>query len=61
MEKFIPKKKRPEKEMVSIRLDKDLLEKIDQLSSQNDISRNEFIAQAINFAIHHMDEEKEEA
>lgn len=57
MEKFTPKKKRPEKEMVSIRLEKDLLETIDLLSTQNDISRNEFIAQAIRFAIDHMDEE----
>lgn len=46
--------------MVSIRLDRELLETIDQLSTKNDISRNEFIAQAIKFAIDHMDEEKEE-
>lgn len=59
MEKFVPRKKRPEKEMVSIRLDKDLLDIIDRLSTQNDISRNEFIAQAIKFAIDHMDEKEE--
>lgn len=59
MEKFVPRKKRPEKEMVSIRLDKDLLDIIDRLSTQNDISRNEFIGQAIKFAIDHMDEKEE--
>lgn len=45
--------------MVSIRLDKDLLDIIDRLSTQNDISRNEFIGQAIKFAIDHMDEKEE--
>ncbi len=54
MEKFKPKKS--EKEVISIRMDKELLNKIDNLSYESDISRNEFITQAIQYAILHLEE-----
>ena len=49
MEDFKPKKK--EKTVISIRIDVDVLKKIDKLSNDTDISRNEFIVQCIDFAL----------
>lgn len=43
-----------EKEVTSIRIDSNLLEKIDQLSLEADISRNEFIVQCIEYALQNM-------
>ena len=40
-----------EKTVISIRLDIDVLNKIDKLSAQTDISRNEFIVQCIDYAL----------
>ena len=51
---FHPKK--PEKEVISMRIPKDVLEILDQNSAQANISRNEFINQCILFALDHMDE-----
>lgn len=42
---FHPKK--PEKEVISMRIPKDVLEILDQKSAQANISRNEFINQCI--------------
>ena len=50
---FSPKK--PEKEVISMRIPKDVLEILDQKSAQADISRNEFINQCILFALAHME------
>ena len=55
MKNFKPKK--TEKEVISIRIDTVLLEKVDMISSSIDISRNELIIQCIDYAIANMDEE----
>lgn len=55
MEKFLPKK--PEKEVISIRLPIDMLAQVDRQAARADISRNELINQCIAFALAHMDEE----
>ena len=53
MEKFIPKK--PEKEVISMRIPTEVLEQIDAEADACDISRNEFINQCITFALSHME------
>ena len=53
MEKFIPKK--PEKEVISMRISTEILEQIDAEADACDISRNEFINQCIAFALRHME------
>ena len=55
MPKFIVKK--PEKEVISLRLDSDLLKAIDEKSAIYEISRNELINQMITFALDNMQEE----
>ena len=55
VEKFHPKK--PEKEVISMRISSDVLEEIDQKAVTIDISRNEFINQCISFALAHMDDD----
>ncbi len=52
MEIFIPKK--PDKEVISIRIPIDLLEAVDKNAAKCDISRNEFINQCIQFALAHL-------
>lgn len=52
MEKFIPYKQ--EKEVISIRLDSELLRTVDNAADQAGISRNEFINQCISFALEHL-------
>lgn len=52
MKKFTPTK--IEKNVISIRLDNTLLENIDNVANQADISRNELIVQCINFALNNM-------
>ncbi len=53
MNNFIPMKKANtcDKVVISIRLAESRLHKIDKLSIENDISRNEFINQCIDFAL----------
>ncbi len=53
MSSFKPQK--PEKELISIRINKELLHEVDSLSQKNEISRNEFIVQSIRFAIKNME------
>ena len=55
LQKFIVKK--PEKEVISLRLDSDLLKTIDEKSAIYEISRNELINQMITFALDNMQEE----
>ena len=50
---FVPKK--PEKEVISIRIDSDTLSKIDSVATDIDISRNELINQCIEFALQNLD------
>ena len=49
MNEFKPVK--TEKTIISIRLDVDMLQKIDKLSQDTDISRNELIVQCIDYAL----------
>lgn len=55
MEVFMPKK--PDKEVISIRIPSDLLEQVDKSAAKSDISRNEFINQCIVFAIDHLQDD----
>lgn len=50
---FVPKK--TEKEVISIRIDNNILSKIDNLAVDIDISRNELINQCIEFALLNLD------
>lgn len=52
MQQFIPFK--PEKEVISIRLNSELLKNIDTAAEDAQISRNEFINQCIVFAMEHL-------
>lgn len=52
MEVFMPRK--PDKEVISIRIPTDLLETVDKNAAKSDISRNEFINQCIQFALEHL-------
>ncbi|MBR2069569.1 MAG: CopG family transcriptional regulator [Candidatus Gastranaerophilales bacterium] len=57
MKKFKPISFKPvkkEKMITSIRLDSDMFETLDKLSSENNLSRNEFIVQCIKFALDNM-------
>lgn len=49
MNEFTPLKQ--EKTVISIRLDVDILKKVDVISAKIDISRNEFIIQCLNYAL----------
>jgi len=55
MKNFKPIK--TEKEVISIRIDAKLLEKVDKTAVQNDISRNELIVQCIDYALSNMDKD----
>lgn len=52
MKEFIPYKQ--EKEVISIRIDSELLKTVDAAADKADISRNEFINQCIAFALEHL-------
>ena len=54
MKKFLPKK--PEKEVISMRIPTKVLEKLDKKAADFEISRNELINQCIAFALENMDE-----
>lgn len=56
MKKFIPVK--TEKEVISIRLESELLKTVDAAAEQAEISRNEFINQSIQFALEHLSYEE---
>ena len=58
MEKFLPRK--PEKEVISMRISVDILAEIDRKAAAIDISRNELLNQCIVFALRHMDETAED-
>ncbi len=47
---------KPEKEVISIRLDSELLKIVDSAAEHAQISRNEFINQCIAFALDHLSE-----
>lgn len=45
-----------EKEVISIRINSQLLEEVDRIATSSDISRNELIIQCINYAIDNIKE-----
>ena len=49
LEKFIPKK--PEKEVISMRISTDVLAQLDTKAAEFDISRNELINQLLEYAV----------
>ena len=57
MARFVIRK--PEKEVISMRIPSDVLKQLDQMAIESDISRNELINQMILFALEHMDENEE--
>ena len=57
MAKFIARK--PEKEVISMRISVDMLEKVDRKAAEAEISRNEFLIQAIQFALSNMEDTSE--
>lgn len=57
MARFIVKK--PEKEVISMRIASEVLEQLDSMAAQAGISRNELINQMISFALEHMEEDNE--
>lgn len=59
MKKFIAKK--PEKEVISLRIPSEILETIDNKSTEIGISRNELINQMIQYALDNMDDSQKES
>ena len=55
MGKFNPQK--VEKLIISLRLPKDKVDLIDELATERDISRNEFMMKCIDYALDNIDEE----
>ena len=54
MAKFIARK--PEKDVISLRISSETLQQVDKKAAQTGISRNELINQMIAFALSNMDE-----
>ena len=52
--KFVPKI--PDKSVISIRLDNELIASLDELANNQKISRNELVSQCIVFALENLDE-----
>lgn len=48
------KPKKTEKEVISIRINVDLLSAVDETAAQSDISRNELIVQCIEYALNNI-------
>ena len=57
MANFIPRK--PEKEVISMRISIETLAEVDRQADKIGISRNEFINQCISFALANMETEEE--
>ena len=53
-------RRKVEKILITLRIAEDFLEKIDREASRRDLSRNEFICQAIAYAMDNMDSSEEE-
>lgn len=58
MAKFVARK--PEKEVISMRISVDMLEQVDRKATEAEISRNEFLIQAIQFALSNMEDTSEQ-
>ena len=59
MKKFIARK--PEKEVISLRISSDILKTIDNKSTEIGISRNELINQMIQYTLDNMDDTSDES
>lgn len=59
MKKFITRK--PEKEVISLRISSDILKTIDNKSAEIGISRNELINQMIQYSLDNMDDTSDES
>ncbi len=59
MKKFVAKK--PEKEVISLRIPSELLKTIDNKAGQVGISRNELISQMILYALENMDDSSKDS
>ncbi len=57
MAQFTPKQYR--KEQFTIRMEREMLEKVDKLAAQYHLSRSEFIVQCVQFAMEHMDQDRQ--
>lgn len=58
MAKFIARK--PEKDVISLRISVETLKEVDQMAAAIDISRNELINQMIAYALANMDDRADE-
>ena len=58
MGKFVARK--PEKEVISMRISLDKLKRIDEMAAVIDISRNELINQMIDYAMDHMEDKPDD-
>ena len=52
MAEFIPKQYK--KEQFTIRMDREMLKRVDQLAEEYQLSRSDFINQCVSFALEHM-------
>ena len=59
MKKFIARK--PENEVISLRISSDILKTIDNKSAEIGISRNELINQMIQYSLDNMDDTSDES
>jgi len=59
VKKFIARK--PEKEIISLRISSDILKTIDNKSAEIGISRNELINQMIQYSLDNMDDTSDES
>ena len=59
MKKFIARK--PEKEVISLRISSDILKTIDNKSAEIGLSRNELINQMIQYSLDNMDDTSDES
>ena len=50
--------RKPEKKVISMRISSEVLQKLDQMATESDISRNELINQMILFALEHMEDDE---
>lgn len=57
MGKFLPRK--PEKEVISMRISLDLLRQVDEKAAEVGISRNELLNQMIVYSLNNMEEAEE--
>lgn len=57
MKKFVIRK--TTKEVISLRIDADLLHEVDQKANESDVSRNELINQMIIYALSNMESDKD--